>query len=142
MRKRKGYNPKRRLADADHWSQEKRKAMADKARYGGNSEHKTKPNNFGLKPPVNPRPGKTLCDGNQEFAKSQAEALLRGGLLRGMISLQKYNGWPQNVWAVLDGEPFEGQLENRDQGIYHGYPMPADDDFRITILKEWSSRER
>jgi hypothetical protein len=142
MKKRRGFNPKRRLADAEHWPHEKRREMSMKAGYGGNPEHKSKPNDYGLTPPSSPRPGKTLCDATKEFPKADAEQLLRDGFLRGMVSLQERGGWPQNVWSVQDGEPFEAQLENQDQGIYHGYPMPADDDFRITILREWQRRER
>lgn len=142
MRKRKGYNPKRRIAAADHWPEGKRREMAGRVRYGGNSEHKSKPNDYGLKPPTNPRPGKTLCDAINEFPKGRAEELLRNGLLRGMVSVQERDGWPQNVWSVFEGEPFESQLESRGQGVYHGYPMPTDDDFRNMVLAEWKRREQ
>jgi hypothetical protein len=57
-----------------------------------------------------------------------------------MFSAQEYDGWPQNVWAVLEDEAFEAQLENRVQGTYHGYPMAAEDNFRYIILKEWLRR--
>jgi hypothetical protein len=32
-------------------------------------------------------------------------------------------------------------LENSEQGVYHGYAMPAADDFRDVILSEWDGRE-
>jgi hypothetical protein len=58
-----------------------------------------------------------------------------------MLSVQQRNGWPQNVWAVsAAGEPFEAQLENPERGDYHGYPMAADDDFRVFVLNEWNRR--
>jgi hypothetical protein len=57
-----------------------------------------------------------------------------------MVSLQTHHGWPQNVWAVLDDEAYEAQLENRSQGAYHGYPMPSDDDFRRLVILEWKRR--
>lgn len=139
MKKRTGYNPKRRIIGADN-PQEVRIKLADNAKYGGNPEHKTRPNDYGLTPPTNPRPGKTLCDKVAAFPKDEAANLLKQGFLKGMFSVQEHEGWPQNVWAVLDGLPFEAQLENRTQGIYHGYPMPMDDNFRFIVLKEWSRR--
>jgi len=57
-----------------------------------------------------------------------------------MVSVQERGGWPQNVWSVLAGEAFEAQLENRERGTYHGYPMAADDDFRQLVLTEWDRR--
>jgi hypothetical protein len=141
MRKRKGFNPKRRLAQVDHWPVERLSEIADRVQYAGNPQHKSKANDYGLRPPTSPRPGKTLCDALGEFPKHRAEELLRCGLLRGMISAQERGGWPQNIWAVFEGNAFESQLENQKQGIYHGYPMPVDDDFRRLILAEWPRRE-
>lgn len=140
MKKRTGYNPKRRLATADAEAVALLQPCACTARYGGNPEHKSKPSDFGLVPPTSPRAGKTLCDKTRDFSKAEALQLLSGGFIKGMVSLQEHNGWPQNVWAVLDDEPYEAQLENQEQGIYHGYPMPADDDFRRIILLEWNRR--
>src|SRR4051794_5366607 len=101
--------------------------LASRAEYGGNPEHKRSPADFGLTPPVSPRPGKTLCDGAGQVAKADAERLLRAGLKKDMLSEQRRSGWPKNVWAVHEGQAFEAQLENSDQGVYHGYPMPIDD---------------
>jgi hypothetical protein len=85
--RRKGYNPKRRIAPAEQWPEEKCRIMACRIRYGGNPEHKCRPGDYGLVPPANPRPGKTLCDAEGEFPKARAEELLRAGLLRGMASV-------------------------------------------------------
>jgi hypothetical protein len=141
MNRRRGYNPKRKLAAADFWTAEERKKRTAKVRYGGNREHKLNPGDYALGPSINPRPGKTLCDANGPFPKTKAEDLLKKGISKGMISEQVRNGWPQNVWAVSeDNEAFEAQLENADSGVYHGYPMPQDDDFRSTVLAEWPKR--
>lgn len=142
MKRRKGYNPKRRIAPSDQWPEEKCRVTAGRVGYGGNPEHKSRPGDYGLVPPANPRPGKTLCDAAGEFPKAGAEGLLREGLLRGMVSIHQRGGWPQNIWSVAHGEPYEAQLENNDQGVYHGYPMPKDDDFRSIVLTEWTRRER
>jgi len=83
---------------------------------------------------------KTLCDADRQFPKAEAEALLRAGARKGLVSQQRRNEWPQNIWAVSEGVPFEAQLENSEKGVYHGYPMPADDDFKDIIVKEWSAR--
>lgn len=142
MKKRTSYNPKRRLAPTDTLLATRLCDLAKQARYGGNPEHKSRPNDYGLTPPSNPRPGKTLCDAAGEFSKERAETLLRSGLNHGMVSDRSCDEWPQNIWAVEAGEAFEAQLENRDQGIYHGYPMALDDPFRAIVLKEWIARER
>jgi hypothetical protein len=55
------------------------------------------------------------------------------------VSEQVRNGFPQNIWAVSsDGVPLETQLENAEQGIYHGYPMPADDGFGERVVERWN----
>ena len=114
--------------------------LAGRADYGGNPEHKRLAGDFGLTWPVNPRPAKTLCDAAGPMAKADAERLLRAGFTKGMFSEQRRGEWPKNVWAVDEDQAFEAQLENSEQGVYHGYPMPIDDDFRITILREWARR--
>ena len=149
-RRHHAYNPKRRIIPKSQWNPERGRAWADQARYTGNAEHKVRPGDYGLTPPCNPRPGKTLCDADQSFTQNEAQALLRQGLKRGMISVQMRNGWPQNVWAVSatttpSGPPetvqvFEAQLSNRVTGEYHGYPMPRNDDFRQTVIEEWQRR--
>lgn len=113
---------------------------AQTAAYGGNPEHKKRPGDYGLNPPASPRPGKTLCDADRPLLKAEAECLLREGFRKGMISEQVRNDWPQNVWAVSEGQVYEAQLENSDQGAYHGYPMQSDDDFRTLVMEEWSKR--
>ena len=65
--------------------------------------------------------------------------MLRDGISKGMISTQTHGDFPQNVWAVTqEGCPLEAQLGNREQGIYHGYPMPSTDDFREVVLEHWN----
>ncbi len=141
MKRRAGYNPKRRLAPAERLDAATRAALAQRCNYGGNPEHKRNPADYGLTPPANPRPGKTLCDGARAIAKDEARALLASGLERGMTSERVINGWPSNVWAVDEaGHVFEAQLENQVTGSYHGYPMPADDDFRAEVVAEWRMR--
>ena len=135
------YNPKRTIADAAELIADDLLRLALSAEYKGSPQHKLHPGDYGLSPPVNPRPGKTLCDGKTSITLDEAELLLRSGFQKGMVSRQRRNNWPQNIWAVDDaGEPYEAQLENRELGHYHGYPMPADDDFRKVVLEEWSNR--
>lgn len=135
------YNPKRKVASrGEHVSSERSRLILSVV-YAGNPEHKKRPNDYGLNPPTNPRPGKTLCDAQGFFKKSDAEALLQHGIEKGMVSTQNRNGWPKNVWAVSDsGSVFEAQLENSESGSYHGYPLPEDDDFRNDVIREWKTR--
>jgi hypothetical protein len=137
----KGYNPKRRIALSDSVPRHRLSELARMASYGGNPEHKRSPGDYGLTPPASPRPGKTLCDAQGQFLKDEAEALLRAGLRKGMMSPSPARSWPQNVWALSEaGEAFEAQLENPTLGVYHGYPMPLSDDFRAAVQAEWNKR--
>lgn len=137
----KGYNPKRKIAVNGSVPPSRLRELAQKSSYGGNPEHKRSPGDYGLTPPASPRPGKTLCDGERQILKEEAEAFLRGGLGRGMMSPCAVGSWPHNVWAVSEaGEAFEFQLENPALGVYDGYPMPKNDDFRAAVEAEWMKR--
>ena len=94
-----------------------------------------------LESPSTPVFNQVISDATGPLLKATAEALLKSGFEKGMVSEQRRSGWPQNVWAVsLASEPFEAQLENPERGVYHGYPMPLDDDFRDVVLEEWKGR--
>ncbi|MBF0296434.1 MAG: hypothetical protein HQL96_14695 [Magnetococcales bacterium] len=132
------FNPKRKIRPAPATNDERMRLeeLADKVGYGGNPEHKRNPGDFQLTPPSNPRPGKTLCDSVGIITRSDATKLLREGMKRGLVSDLPDEGWPKNVWAVdADGHPLEAQLENALEGIYHGYPMPLADPFRMKVLE-------
>ncbi|MBF0143724.1 MAG: hypothetical protein HQL59_09750 [Magnetococcales bacterium] len=143
MRPRRGvFNPKRRLRSlaGTESEQEFLDHLASRVGYGGNPEHKRDPGDFGLKPPSDPRPGKTLCDVVGIRTRWEALSLLREGLRRGLVSAGQRGEWPRNVWAVSsDGVPLEAQLENAERGVYHGYPMPVRDPFRQEVLKCWGA---
>jgi hypothetical protein len=133
---RAGFNPKRRIGRLD--DRQERERLAQSIRYGGNPEHKRNPGDFGLDPPARPRPDKTLCDAVAIFERAKALELLRAGVKRGLVSEQWSGEFPQNIWSVTDsGEPLEAQLENRETGHYHGYPMPENDPFREVVEKAW-----
>lgn len=76
--------------------------LADRARYGGNPEHKKNPGDFGLTPPSDPRQGKSLCDAAKIFKRDEAEKLLREGLRNGLVSDRMAGEWPKNVWSVTE----------------------------------------
>ena len=107
-------------------------------RYVGSPLHKRSPADFGLNPPAAPRPSKTLCDGIVT-ERRVAQDLLSRGFSRGLISVQMRNEWPQNIWAVTDsGVALEAQLDNEEQGTYHGYPMTQDDPLREEVILRWN----
>lgn len=139
MKKRRGFNTKRKLAAKVDVAAQLPDWQA--CSYGGNPEHKRRRNDYDLTPVASPRPGKTLCDADREVPKHVAESLLRAGFERLMVSERLEGNWPQNVWAIDEnGDAFEAQLENRERGIYHGYPMPIEDPFRAIVLEEWHRR--
>jgi hypothetical protein len=135
---RQRFNRKREIADPPP-SEAERTMLAERVGYGGNPEHKRNPGYFNLIPPSAPRADKTLCDAVNIFSRSAALAALRDGVRRGLVSRTRRGDFPQNVWSVTaDGIPLEAQLENRETGTYHGYPMPENDDFRTTVLRAWN----
>ena len=137
MRPRKTFNPKRRIAAID--DPDKLAWLAKNVKYHGSNQHKKNPGDFGLVPPSQPRPDKTLCDEAGITSRMEAVRLLREGARKGLISVQTRADFPQNIWAVTaDGVPLEAQLDNREQGTYHGYPMPKTDDFRDEVIKRWN----
>lgn len=130
------FNSKRRIAAAPTDLER----LAKRIGYGGNPEHKIDPGDFGLTPPSLPESDKSKCDWAGIARRSEALRLLRAGVRRGLVSEQRRGGYPQNVWSVTDeGYPMEAQLENRETGTYHRYPMPETDPFRDTILRRWSA---
>jgi hypothetical protein len=136
MKRRTGYNPKRRMRQ--NVKDDYLETLAGLVNYGGNPEHKRNPGNFGLVPPSQPRADKSLCDTVGIFSKAEATKLLRAGVKKGLISERAQNGYPQNIWAATDeGWPLEAQLENAALGTYHGYPMPETDPFREEVLMRW-----
>ena len=138
---RSSFSPKRKIAALESTPEEVRMDLACRCRYTGSPLHKRNPGDYNLTPPSSPRPGKTLCDGDRPILKEEAKSLLKEGFLKGMVSDRWSGEWPEIVWAVSgDREVFEAQLENRDQGHYHGYPLQANDGFRATALKEWDQR--
>jgi hypothetical protein len=91
MNRRTTANPKRRLRDAPVTERDRLalETLATKATYGGNPEHKKNHGDFKLSPPSRPRPDKSLCDGAGIFKRAEAEALLKEGIRRGLVSVQQ-----------------------------------------------------
>lgn len=138
MATRKGYNPKRRIAEPGRLTPEQRTALADKLGYEGSAHHKRSPGNYGFQPPVNPRPWKSLCDGRRSILFEEARDLLRAGICKGMFSEPEENGQPKYIWVVdHEGEVFEAKIGSAK---YHGYRLEEDDDMRDIVLKEWKAR--
>lgn len=136
MRRRRTFNPKRSIREAAQTNATELEALAARARYNGNPEHKRNPGDFGLTPPARWRPGKGRCDDTGIVTRAAALSLLREGIRRGLLSEQVRGEWPQNVWTVTrDQVPLEAQLEGN--GVYHGYPMSRTDPFREEVFKRW-----
>ena len=131
------FNPKRRIRTA---APDDLADLAKRVKYTGSPLHKRNPGDFGLTPPSQPRQDKILCDITGITTVRESLRLLRRGVSKGLISEQTWGGFPQNIWAVTeDGIPLEAQLENREKGTYHGYPMPTSDRFRDQVLRHWRS---
>jgi len=139
MKKRTSYNPKRRITL--QFKNEDVNRLIDAMHYGGNPEHKRNPGDFGLTPPSSPRLDKSCCDEVAITSRAEALRLLKKGVRKALVSVQKHHGSPQNIWSVTgDGQPLEAQLENAETCTYHGYPMPKSDPFRNVVLQRWEER--
>lgn len=137
------FNPKRKLLTPEQVKArvDELGKLADRARYGGNPEHKKNPGDFGLTPPSDPRQGKSLCDVAKIFKRDDPAKLLRDGLREGLVSDRMDGEWPWNVWSVTaDGLAMEAQLENAHLGTYHGYPMPETDPLSQEVIRRWERR--
>ena len=129
---------KSELVAADTMNQSELERMERDARYRSSSYHRFAALCSGPESTMVFRPDKTVCD---MPASRKATDLLRLGFRRGMVSEQRRNGWPQNVWAVdADGIVYEAQLSNSGLGEYHGYPMKQGDSFAGFVGKEWEKR--
>ncbi|HBM65162.1 hypothetical protein QOT74_14430 [Pseudomonas aeruginosa] len=132
------FNPKRRIIEAGQLDSERLKELKGAISYGGNPEHKRNPGDFGLKPPADPRRGKSLCDVAEIFSRAEALKLLQDGIGKELVSDREDNGWPKNIWSVTEaGIPLEAQLENPETGQYHGYPMPDSDPLASEVISRW-----
>jgi hypothetical protein len=137
-RARQGNNPKRRIAPPDCLDIVARQALADRLVYVGSGHHKRRPADYGFQPPVSPRPWKSVCDGRRVIPKDEAILLFRTGIVNGMFSNLSDDRTPKYVWAVdAEGEAYEAKIGSDG---YHGYRLEEEDDFRVSVLKEWNQR--
>ncbi len=134
--RRRGSDPKRRIAPADGMKPGVLDRLAETARYVGSAHHKRWPADYGFHPPVSPRRNKSVCDA---VRKAEAESLFREGVRRRMVSGFLDDGLPKYIWAVSgDGRVYEAVLGRG--GEYHGYRLGGDDPVRREVIEEWRVR--
>lgn len=135
-----GNNPKRRIESWGKIGSTALKRLAKRARYVGNPHHKRIPADYGFNPPTSPRPYKSLCDGGGVVKWKEAAALLREGLMRGMVGGLGAGDFPKYVWSVDSrGRVYEAKI-GRD-GEYHGHELGDDDNtMRQWVMNEWRAR--
>jgi len=116
-------------------STEERRFLHQKARYEGSPYHKRNPGDFGLVPPANPRPDKTLCDEAHVTSKARAVELMQAAIDSGLVSKgDGATGFPKHLWVVTEDEQvFEARYGGSSKGCYHGYPVRRNDPFREVI---------
>lgn len=139
-RKRQVLNrPNRRIAPAGMVSDAILSNLSQ-ASYVGNPLHKLRPADYGLDPPVSPRPSKSLCDDLRPVPRQEATGLFRAGIRLRMVSQPLADGLPKFVWAVDDhGEAYEAILGS-DGPNYHGYRLKHDAANRDAVIAEWKER--
>lgn len=133
---------RRRLRNPPPTDGEKQ-AWLDKAHYEGSPYHKRNPGDFGLTPPMVPRPDKTLCDTVGITSRKVATSLLQEGIRRGLVSdAVTPDGFPKEIWAVDEnGHVLEAMYGGSTEGGYHGYPLKEGDPFSGVILDAWDGMQ-
>lgn len=138
MPKRRGNDPKRRLAERGTRTPSEIAALVAAHPYVGSALHKTRPGDYGFVPTTNPRPSKSLCDARRIVSRKEAGALFRAGARKEMFSTYVRDGLPKYVWSVdAAGEVYESKV---GLGGYHGYVLDRTDPMHRVVLEEWPRR--
>lgn len=141
MPKRQSNNPKRKITPMNGADPAFLRRLVRQARYTGSAHHKRSAAGYGFSPPANPRPNKSLCDGNRVVKKNEAKTLFHEGIRRAMMSDCPRNGLPKYVWAVdEEGRAYEAKFA-KGSSDYHGYELGDDDiDMKRLVIREWARR--
>lgn len=142
VRKREGNRPDRRLIKEDLLSHSARKELCEQSRYVGSGNHKLHPGNYGFRPSHNPRPSKSPCDAIRTVLREEASALMRQGIMLGMVSQFDGQSFPKYIWAVdRQNDVYEAKTRPERTAEYHGYRLGDDEhQMREYILEEWNRR--
>lgn len=135
---RRHANPKRRFADPTP-SRDRLNELSGRVKYVGAPFHKRRPGDFGLEPPAQPRPDKTLCDDAGIRLVAEAQRLLVDGVRRGLVADEDRDGFPKYIWAATE-DGIALQASHSGQGEYHGYPLAEGDPFSSEVLERWRPR--
>lgn len=132
---------KRRIMPSNEVDPAFLRRLVRQVRHTGSAHHKRRAADYGFHPPANPRPSKSLCDGNRTVKKNEAKALFREGVRRGMVSVHHEDDLPKHVWAVDDGGRAYEAVLAKGSSDYHGYELDDDDgDMKKLVIKEWKRR--
>jgi len=138
--KREGNNPKRRFISIDEAARSNVAALASKMEYVGSGHHKRYPADYGFER-VSPRPTKSLCDGIRIVPLNEAKRLFVKGISATMFSSTFEGKFPKYVWSMdSEGEVYEAKTDINSPGMYHGYRLEEDDNFRDFVRKVWDVR--
>jgi hypothetical protein len=111
------------------------------ARYHGNPVHKRNPGDFGLHPPADPRPDKTLCDEAGIVEKATADRLFAAAREMGIVSTSTTSdGSPKQLYVVDNQQVFEFMSAN--DGTYHGYPIRKSNALFDVVSERWEKELR
>ena len=124
-------------------SEDERDFLRTNAGYEGSPHHKRRPGDFGLTPPVAPRPDKTLCDEAGVTQRAMAQALFAKAIEAGLVSnTTAAPGFPKLLWVVDEqGQVFEAMYGGRQAGRYHGYPIRRADPLSAQVSEAWARRQ-
>ena len=137
---RPGNNPKRRIARAGLLNDRQRTELARSVKYVASGHHKRNP--CGLRSPKDePETDQVAVRCQARRTLTEAKALIRKGILAGMMSDFFFGRYPKFIWCVAEEEEvYEARTDHVTPGVYHGYRLEEDDDMRDYIKKVWKQR--
>jgi hypothetical protein len=99
---------------------EKRQALAARAKYVGSPEHKGSPSFAGA---PRPRADATICPDEFHDKRELLESWLKSAIGSGRIGPPLEGEWPRYAWHRQGDALFEARLTNRRAGEYKGYAL-------------------
>jgi hypothetical protein len=95
--------------------------VAAEAVYIGSAEHKSRPIHESYNLDARLRSDAAKCD--PSIDRETAQSTLRRGIKQLCVSATFTGGFPEYVWARLEGAVYLARLTNRTKGEYKGYRL-------------------
>lgn len=108
--------------------------LARRVRYIASGEHKNHPPPTGLPRELwtmSLKSDKSKCDKFSADGWGTLQQALHDAIVACCVSDDFDGQFPKRVWAYVNGVLHEARLSNRDQGVYHGFPLEYPEQFPV-----------